>query len=201
MKNNILFFDTETDGLPQAWNLDFNHVDNWPVPVSLGWIVTDNTGNVQKERYEILKRTDVKESDWSLDAQQTHGISWKQNQTDGISLLKVYAEFISDLSLCEKFVCHNTQFDLNIIRADLIRVYENPIWPDGLSSDCTMLSSTDYCELPNRNNRMPGYKWPKLEELYFILFGKKMEGAHHALNDVRAAKDCFFELQKRKVIC
>lgn len=43
-------------------------------------------------------------------------------------------------------------------------------------------------------------KWPKLGELYRFLFNKDFEGAHDAMFDVIALKECFFEMAKRGVI-
>jgi len=45
-----------------------------------------------------------------------------------------------------------------------------------------------------------GYKWPKLSELHYHLFGEDFEGAHNSKNDVAATSKCFFELKKRGVI-
>lgn len=57
-----------------------------------------------------------------------------------------------------------------------------------------MLESVDLCKLPGR---YPGnYKWPKLIELHNHLFGCDFEGAHDALDDVKATVKCFFELKK-----
>ena len=44
---------------------------------------------------------------------------------------------------------------------------------------------------------IPGKKKrPKLQELYTFLFGKPFEGAHDAMADIRATKDCFLQLIK-----
>jgi DNA polymerase III epsilon subunit-like protein len=62
---------------------------------------------------------------------------------------------------------------------------------------CTMLSSVDFCQLPGRYG---SFKWPQLQELHKILFGKEFDSAHDALADVVACGDCLFELIKRDVI-
>lgn len=44
-------------------------------------------------------------------------------------------------------------------------------------------------------------KWPKLQELYKVLFGHSFEGAHNAMADVVATKDCFWEMVRlRKIL-
>ena len=45
-----------------------------------------------------------------------------------------------------------------------------------------------------------GYKRPKLQELHVKCFGEEFDGAHDALADVSATKDCFFHLVKKHLI-
>jgi DNA polymerase III, alpha subunit len=52
----------------------------------------------------------------------------------------------------------------------------------------TMKSTSDL--IPSKKKR------PKLQELYTFLFGKPFEGAHDAMADIRATKDCFLQLIK-----
>jgi DNA polymerase III, alpha subunit len=49
--------------------------------------------------------------------------------------------------------------------------------------------------MKSATNLIPGKKKrPKLQELYTFLFGKPFEGAHDAIADIRATKDCFLQL-------
>jgi hypothetical protein len=51
----------------------------------------------------------------------------------------------------------------------------------------------DYC----KNFRSNGSRQcPSLSELYFLLFGEKLENAHDALTDAEACANCFFELKR-----
>jgi hypothetical protein len=59
-----------------------------------------------------------------------------------------------------------------------------------------MESSTNYCRIPGPY----GYKWPKLSELHFKLFGEYFEEAHNASVDVRATFRCFWEMRKRGLL-
>ena len=66
---------------------------------------------------------------------------------------------------------------------------------------CTMKMTTDYCKLPhpkfpNRYN----YKWPRLQELHFKLFGKEFINAHNSKFDVIACSTCLFECIRKKII-
>lgn len=49
--------------------------------------------------------------------------------------------------------------------------------------------NTNYCAIPGNY----GYKWPRLEDLYRKLFGRNFAGAHDAMSDIQATKECFFE--------
>ena len=51
----VLFFDTETTGLPQRWNAPVTDVNNWPRLVQLAWIMCDGKGNIIEERSDIVK--------------------------------------------------------------------------------------------------------------------------------------------------
>lgn len=51
----ILFFDTETTGLPLDYSLPRSAVDNWPRLVQLSWIVTDENGNRLKTADHIIR--------------------------------------------------------------------------------------------------------------------------------------------------
>ena len=71
------------------------------------------------------------------------------------------------------------------------------LWDQDERWCCTMIRSTDYCQLPGRYGK---YKWPKLEELHFKLFGESFEGAHDALADIRATMRCYYEMEKRGLV-
>ena len=68
-----------------------------------------------------------------------------------------------------------------------------------LPSFCTMKDKkiVKFCGLKNKANKP---KWPKLIELYEILFKKQFDNAHDAYADISATRDCFFELVKREIV-
>ena len=51
-----------------------------------------------------------------------------------------------------------------------------------------------YAPVTDTNN------WPRLEELYRKLFGRNFAGAHDAMSDIQATKECFFELKRRGIL-
>lgn len=55
-----------------------------------------------------------------------------------------------------------------------------------------MQASTDLCRLPGPY----GFKWPKLSELHYKLFGFDFKEAHDASVDINATEKCFWEMRK-----
>ena len=91
------------------------------------------------------------------------------------------------------------EFDQHIVGAELYRMNMDYDALMDKPSLCTMLSSTNFCAIPNPNG-YDDYKWPKLSELYRKLFNRDFEDAHDALADITATKECFFELKRRGII-
>ena len=71
--------------------------------------------------------------------------------------------FAIELTYCDFIIAHNVNFDIKIVGAEFLR--KNI--PNLLSKPAidTMKKTTDFCKIPNEY----GFKWPKLEELYFKL--------------------------------
>ncbi len=187
-----LFFDTETTGVPKDYNAPITDLENWPRLVQLSWVISDSSGKELKVKDYIIKPEGFSIPN---DAARIHGITTELAQREGVLLQRILGEFIQDLNSVDILVGHNIDFDKKIIEAEFIRqnkdgkVLSKP-------SICTMKSSTDYCRLPGKY----GYKWPTLQELHKKLFGVNFEDAHNSLNDIKATKDCFFELKARKII-
>ena len=103
--------------------------------------------------------------------------------------------FNEQLQECTHLVAHNMSFDEKVLGAEMIRMKmksgNKPV------KMCTKELSTDFCKLPGQRG---DFKWPKLEELYKILFEEDMENAHDALGDVLSCAKCFFQLKELNII-
>lgn len=126
-----------------------------------------------------------------------NGFSHEKSMAEGVSIDFILNDFMHAKANAEVLVAHNLNFDHRVVWAEIVRSGRKP--KSGMHKICTMMKSTKHCQLPQANGR-GGYKWPKLEELYRHLFKKPFEGAHDALADVRACKDCFFELLRCRVV-
>lgn len=197
-QDTILFFDTETTGLPPKgmYNASPARTDIWPRLVQIAWIVTNEDGKILKRRSEIIYPDGFT---IPQEATDIHGITTERAKRDGKPLREVLDEFAKDLANAKQVVCHNVEFDQHIVGAELYRMNMDYDALMDKPSLCTMLSSTNFCAIPNPNG-YDDYKWPKLSELYHKLFNKDFENAHDALADITATKDCFFELKRRGVI-
>jgi len=188
----VLVFDTETTGLPTNWKAPMTKLDNWPYVIQLAWVVADETGKILKE-HEYL----IKPDGWTVPTGQfwqENGFKQELSIEHGVDLSVVLDLFVEHLSQCDLLISHNMQFDYNVLGAEMIRHKKQG---KVLPKICTKLASTDYCKIPNKYNT---FKWPKLIELHEKLFNKGFTGAHDALVDVIACKNCFFELLKLGVI-
>lgn len=197
LKDSILFFDTETTGVPKLYNAPVTNSANWPRLVQLAWLMADKNGNILKRNSVIIKP-----DGFSIpsDASAVHGITTERAQREGKPLDAVLEEFMNDVQLASSVVGHNIDFDMHIVGAELYRLGMDYNLLMNKPCTCTMKSSTDFCAIPNPNSYYGGYKWPSLQELYRKLFNRDFADAHDALADIMATKECFFELKRREII-
>lgn len=185
----ILFFDTETTGVPVNYRASYTDTNNWPRLVQLGFIAYED--GIEKQAVERI----VKPDGFAISEQVSniHGVTQSVAETFGTPLKDVLTEFSNWLQISNLLVGHNLSFDLNILGAEYYRLYSaNPLV--GRADYDTMLRGVNLCKLPGR--RMGEYKWPKLQELYFRLFNEPLAQTHTALDDIRQTAKCYFEMQR-----
>jgi len=184
----ILFFDTETSGVPKNYKRNFTDVENWPRLVQLGYIKTDNNLNILDSK-EYL----VKPSGFVIPAEvsRVHGIIHDEALENGLDLEYVLDVFSKELFGCSLLVGHNINYDLNVVGAEFIRCgMYNPLID--IPFFCTMKAGINETKIPGKY----GYKWPKLDELYYHYFQKPIEKQHTALADVEATLEVYRMLPK-----
>jgi DNA polymerase III epsilon subunit-like protein len=183
--STILFFDVETTGLSRVSDRI----------VQLAWVLADKLGNtfvrenhvVRPEGYVIPSR-----------ATSIHGIDTKTALKVGQPASQVLQKFASHARKAHIIVGHNISFDLGILRADLRRQAVSLSLSEKRQI-CTMRASTRWCRI-TKTNGSPGFKFPRLDELHFRLFGEDFENAHDAMADVEATMRCFYELVRIREI-
>lgn len=187
-----LFFDTETTGLPRSWQAPVTALDNWPRMVQLAWLAYDAGGTLLSSFSCIIKPEGYT---IPADASRVHGITTERALKEGRDLAVVLRDFKAQLDQARCLVAHNMSFDEKIVGAELLR-NKLPDIPAAKQKICTMHGTTEYCAIPGPR----GYKWPKLTELHYKLFGCDFDGAHDASADAAATAKCFWELKRLGVL-
>jgi DNA polymerase III epsilon subunit-like protein len=188
-----LFFDTETNGLPSDFKAPPSAGGNWPRIIQLAWILCDENLNPIDHSCDLIKP-----DGWTIPNEKfwiDNGYSTETNNEKGLPLEFSIAKFLVALQKSKYGVAHNMDFDFPVIASEMMRY--NMKSTNKVEKICTMKKSTDFCNLKNSRG---GKKWPKLEELHTILFGESFDGAHDALEDVRATVRCFKRLREINVL-
>jgi len=194
MTQTVLFFDTETTGLPKSHKAPVEELDNWPRMVQLAWATCSSDDTEAEIRNYIIKPDGYAIPDVVA---RIHGITTERAMAEGVPLEGVLETFRDAIGAADVLVAHNMTFDEKIVGAEFLRAkFFNHL--EDRPRLCTMRCSTGLCRIPQKNGR--GFKWPKLAELHQFLFGCGFDGAHDARNDVSAGVRCYWELRKRGVL-
>lgn len=189
---NIIFYDTETTGVPKNYKAPLSDLDNWPRVIQLAYIVYNEEGEKLKEFSALIKP-----DGWEIPKEKfwiDNGFDTESSNLYGIPMSVALAQFKADFESAGLRVCHNVPFDSAIMGAEFIRNSDDVNTRE--KTLCTMAKTTSWCKLPSPYG---GFKWPKLQELHVKLFGSEFEAAHDALADVTATAKCFFECIKRGI--
>lgn len=192
----ILFFDTETTGLPPRNGNPLTMFSQWPHICQLSWTFegTENDYIIKPEGWEIPPETTA-----------VHGITQQDALANGYPFQYAVDKFVMDIQKADLIVAHNIRFDVHFIVANYIREYgaddfQKNVQPYILKERQvdTMMATIGFVQARYSDGR-PG-KWPRLEELYDKLFPGETYPAHNAIEDVRALERCFRECVKREII-
>jgi len=189
----LLFFDTETTGLPSRNRKVRSDPLSWPRLIELGWLLMSEDA-ICHEQQSLLVSPDGFEIPSA--ATDIHGISTEDALLTGMNVTEVLDQFCSSARKADMFVAHNLSYDIRILLTELIRLEKRDLFPS-LEGVCTMKSSARFCGVPGRFGK--GFKWPSLSGLHQRLYGQPPKSAHRALDDAKTCADCYFELVKRGV--
>ena len=184
--DDVLFFDTETTGIPErSWNWDTDF-EQYPHVVQMAWMhgCKVETHIIRPDGWEIPQETvDV------------HGITTEYALEHGEPFAAVVDMFIQDCHDAGLICGHNIHFDTSIIKANILRELgreyydandvENALYK-GKRID-TMRPTMKWVDARMANGRL---KFPNLSELYSRCFPGESFPAHDALEDVKAVAKC-----------
>ena len=184
--NDVLFFDTETTGVPgrnARWDEDFM---DYPHIVSIAWMFGD-----------VAESHIIRPEGWEIPEEVTkiHGISTEYAQEHGEPFALVIDRFLAFAAKAGLLCGHNIHFDTGIVKANILRELGHEYYDaedvegalyKGKRID-TMRPTMKWVDARMADGRP---KFPNLSELYARCFPGETFPAHDALEDVKAVARC-----------
>lgn len=183
----VLFFDTETTGLPMK-TVPLSH-DSQPRVVQLGAILDDEHGNERARIDLVIHVPNVPD-----EVAKIHGISTEISHRIGVNEAPVMDIFCDLIDVADLIVGQNVTFDIKMITACVRRLSgRDDIDPfKGKQLFCTMEAAKPILRLPGKF----GFKRPNLTEIHRHFFGEDFANAHSAIDDVLATRAVYYEIRK-----
>ncbi len=182
-----LIIDTETNGLPQMYDLPHTDTSNWPRLISASWGLYDEAGREQGHDALLVQPDGYR---WNREAQRVHGIQPEEAGKNGLPLSTVLNRLRLAITQADAWVGHFIELDYNVIGAEFVRAGRGTEFIPK-PTICTMSAST---------RLTPNGDYQKLDALYQTLFHERMRNLHNAEADRIATARCFFELKRRNVL-
>lgn len=183
---DVLFFDTETTGVPDRkakWSEDYNE---FPHVVQIAWMhgCKAESHVIRPEGWEIPQ-----------EAVDVHGITTEYAKEHGEPFAVVVDMFVQDCHEAGLICGHNIHFDTGIIKANILRELGREYYDandvetalyKGKRID-TMRTTIKWVDARKANG---GIKFPNLSDLYSRCFPSETFPAHNAFEDVKAVARC-----------
>lgn len=196
----ILFFDTETTGLP-LWSEPSDH-PNQPHLVQFSAIFMDRDGINGPEVINMIVAPDG----WTIpdEVVAVHGITTERATIEGSPENMAVDAFVELASKAELISGFGVDFDLRIMRIAMLRSGREKEACDEFASKirkhCCMRQATPLCKIPPTYRMMASgrktFKSPTLTEAVKELLGEDLPGAHDAMVDVEATSRLYFHMNK-----
>lgn len=184
----ILFFDTETTGLP-LWKEPSDHPDQpHIVDIAVDLFCTE-AGEVVATYDTIINCG----APIPPELTELHGIDAAMMEAEGVPPDVAFVNFKVMVDEADLIVGHNVSFDIRMVRILAARVTGEK-WDNQLPTFCTMRKATPLCGLKTDSGRP---KFPNLSEAYRHFFGEEFENAHRARPDTDAARRIYFAIQEQ----
>ncbi|SNY95523.1 3'-5' exonuclease [Halomonas sp. hl-4] len=181
----VLFFDTETTGLPD-WKSPSDS-EHQPHLVQIAAILADANTRQEIATMDLI----IKPDGWAIpdEVAEIHGITTEKALAVGVPEQQALSTFLALHDRCTLRVAHNTTFDNRIIRIAMKRFA-----PDAIPEEEWKDRERYYCTLINARKQFGGKDGHALGELYERLTGKTLEDAHSAMADARACMEVYWHL-------
>lgn len=177
----ILYYDSETSDV-----FDKKRPEIQPRIASIAAVLFSDDGKHEVGSFYGLIQPDG----WTMNKQasQVNGLTNEFLAENGMPGEGVLLHFLLLFNSARLAIAFNSAFDNKVIEYEVkTRLNGKLTQPpfDTGKTRCAMMAASACMKMPNRFG-YAGFAWPKLDEAYFWMFKKQMEGAHNALNDVRA---------------
>jgi len=206
----VLLFDTETTGLiDKKIELHYGNLDKFPHIVQLSYVILDTDNFKHLKMYDRIIKVDNNVL-ITEETSKIHGITNYISAMEGVNINLALYELLTDIDLIDTIVCHNTEFDLTMLKIEIMRLIMNVRTGENMRDNlrrgidnitnvkgiyCTMKESIDLCNIERENKRGKYLKYPTLTELHDKLFGVIPKKLHNSLNDVLISLRCFLKLK------
>ena len=180
LSQNIMILDTETTGIPtkKSFQPQFLHNFDNARLIELGYIIYSNK-NITKKYNQL-----VKPKGFTINNSHIHNITTKQCFDKGIPIKNILKQFYQDLLKVDIIICHNVQFDINILLNEIYRNKMNDLYN-------TLLHFNTFCTL-NFTQQIYSKKI-KLINWYNHLFNSNLSQTHRAIDDALLVASCIFK--------
>lgn len=200
----ILFFDTETNGLPRHSYAPITDLENWPRVLQIAWQLWDLSGgeftNLVTACHMIKPNPEML---WNAGSAVIHKISRERAIAEGVPGTIAFREFKAVLDQAHVVVAHNISFDKPVIIAECLRLQTDKDYSWWKQIEfCTCLDTRAICKIPALNPKANDpYKRPKLIELYtFLHESAPAFNFHSADGDTECLLSCFQKLLERRLV-
>lgn len=196
----ILFYDTETTGLPLFREKSSD--PRQPHIVQAAAILADEDSRAEIASFNLIVRPDG----WEIpdEVAKIHGITTAYAHAHGIPEQQVVSSVLGLAQVAGLRVGHNESFDARILRIAIKRFVNDEVadvWKQG-QAECTANLATPIVKAkPTEAMRATGRlgpKKPKLSEAYEFFTGQKLENAHSAMADTRACMAVYWAIKDGK---
>jgi DNA polymerase-3 subunit epsilon len=185
----ILFYDTETTGLPL-----FKEPSDDPRQPHIVQLAAQLVESDTRHTVASIDLT-IRPDGWTIpeDVASIHGITTERAQAVGVSESLALMVFLGLWAHAAKRVGHSEAFDARMIRIAIKRYMPSPetadIWK-GTPAECTMkLASAVLPTVPDKGKN--------LSDVHERLIGHRFTGAHSAAADTAACKAVYFALKDK----
>lgn len=200
MPKTVLFYDNETTGLPKYGQPSTDPTQPRVTQLA-AQLCVEETGEVLAQLDHIILPCG-----WTIpdDVAKLTGLTTELALVQGVAADIVIPEFIEMWKQAGVRVAHNEQFDMRMIRIELVRspTFINQLvagvpfadhWKAG-PAFCTQGASTKIVNAARPAGDRK--KTAALAEAYAHFTGKTLDGAHNAMVDVLACKEVYYGIKR-----